>query len=75
MLISISLCHILPEANEMYSTPLKAVHEVEEKAELTARGENKNDDNEDEEEEVEESEEEGENHVEEEEYEKYEVHG
>ena len=69
MLISISLCHILPEANDMYATHLKAVeaaHEAEEKAELAAAGEVKKPEGDVKEEE---GEEEGEHHDEEE------VHG
>ena len=51
MLISVSLCHILPEANEMYADHLKAAHKAEEKAELAAGGEkNKLDQDEEEEE-------------------------
>lgn len=73
MLISISLCHILPEANEMYGKHLKALHEAEEKAELAAGGEKKKHDDEDEKEE--EGEEEGEHHDEEEEHGEHEEEG
>lgn len=34
MLLSMSVVHVLPEANEMYGDYMKELHEAEEKAEL-----------------------------------------